>query len=468
MRRVSSSPSVARMADPTHASPPDHRAGLRAVIPLSEETVLSTRGQHLPSLLLGPPALTRRPSTLRNEPREIDNGDLERVHSVTASWAGGERHDKHDGRLSAGAAALMAPQMRSQRLIGNSNPRYRWEQYFKTDEELKKMKKPLRQYYERNNFLIQQYLYIDRLLDSSLPHSLIDEYNHDPPAIHVPPTITEESPYGSMPPSPQILGAGRGDNADHGLSNGDTKKIKVKRTPKALYKLPEESTPLLITREDDPERGQIELPRWSPEEESDSGDKIVTLAIYINLVANTILLILKIIVTVLTSSLSVLASLVDAALDFLSTAIVWTTTRMISEKDMYAYPVGRRRLEPIGVLVFSIIMVTSFFQVALEGIQRMSGSDHSIVKLTIPAVAIMASTIIIKFLCWLWCRLIRNSSVQALAQDAMTDVVFNFFSIIFPLGGLFLSLGFSLSAPSPSCMRHLGGTMIRCGSNNVT
>jgi hypothetical protein len=34
----------------------------------------------------------------------------------------------------------------------------------------------------------------------------------------------------------------------------------------------------------------------------------------------------------------------------------------------------------------------------------------------------------------MWCRFINNSSVQALAQDAMTDVVFNIFSIIFPIG----------------------------------
>jgi hypothetical protein len=79
-------------------------------------------------------------------------------------------------------------------------------------------------------------------------------------------------------------------------------------------------------------------------------------------------------------------------------------------------------------------MITSFFQVAIEGFSRMTGKDHRIVQLTIPAVAIMSSTVVIKFLCWLWCRLIRNSSVQALAQDAMTDVVFNTFSIIFPLG----------------------------------
>jgi hypothetical protein len=33
------------------------------------------------------------------------------------------------------------PQMRSMRLIGQSNPRYQWERYWKTDGELKKMTK---------------------------------------------------------------------------------------------------------------------------------------------------------------------------------------------------------------------------------------------------------------------------------------------------------------------------------------
>jgi cation diffusion facilitator family transporter len=177
-----------------------------------------------------------------------------------------------------------------------------------------------------------------------------------------------------------------------------------------------------------------------PEEDEDTDSPIVKLALYVNLSANTALLIMKIVVAVMTSSLSVVASLVDAALDFLSTVIVWFTSWMIARQDRYAYPVGRRRLEPIGVLVFSVIMITSFFQVGIEGISRLSGSDHTVVQLTVSAVAIMASTVVIKGLCWFWCRLIRNSSVQALAQDAMTDVVFNAFSIFFPLVGYFAKI----------------------------
>ena len=184
------------------------------------------------------------------------------------------------------------------------------------------------------------------------------------------------------------------------------------------------------------------IPAFSPEEEDSSSSRTVTFAIYLNLIANTVLLVMKFVVALLTSSVSVLASLVDAALDFLSTAIIWITTHLVSRKsssDLYTYPVGRRRLEPIGVLVFSVIMITSFFQVALEALNKLVGDDHQIIQLTPSAIGIMLATVVIKGLCWVWCRFIRHSSVQALAQDALTDVVFNSFSIVFPLAGYYLS-----------------------------
>lgn len=296
---------------------------------------------------------------------------------------------------------------------------------------------PRRQYYERTNSLIQQYIYIDRLLDSSLPHDLLNEYNNTPGSgspshswnVEIPPTITEESRSQSFERGESSTSLG--ENLNGTLSK------KVKRTPREIYKVSNETTPLLTfedaSDDEDHEGPKPEIPDME-DDSVESGDKIVQVAIYVNLVANAILLMGKIAVIVLTSSLSVLASLVDAALDFLSTAIVWTTTRMIEHQDQYLYPVGRRRLEPIGVLVFSIIMVTSFFQVALECFSRLNSGDHSIIQLGLPAIIIMSTTVFIKALCWLWCRLIKNSSVQALAQDAATDVVFNIFSIIFPLG----------------------------------
>ena len=329
-----------------------------------------------------------------------------------------------------------------------------------------------RQYYEKNNFLVDSYTYIDRLLDSSLPHNLIQEYNH-PGQPHIPQTISEEP--SSSPSDEARLSDG---SADRPQENGSSTKHKVKRTPKALYKLPDEDTPLLGDNAD----GKLAKSNTAEDDVVESGSRIVAIAIYINLAANAILLAGKIAVIVLTSSLSVLASLVDAALDFLSTAIVWTTTKLIAHQDRDAYPVGRRRLEPIGVLVFSVIMITSFFQVFLECFNRLTGHDHTIVQLSPSAVIIMASTVVIKLACWFWCRLIKNSSVQALAQDALTDVIFNTFSIIFPLigyyaqiwfldalGGLLLSLYviFNWSRTTTTHIRHLTGAVASATDRNI-
>ncbi|OOF99904.1 hypothetical protein ASPCADRAFT_402564 [Aspergillus carbonarius ITEM 5010] len=318
---------------------------------------------------------------------------------------------------------------------------------------LKKMPKPMREYYERNNDLISQYVYIDRLLDSSLPHRLIVDYHTNQPAE--PPAVPNGQTYNT---------------ASHGTGDGQAPG-KIKRTPRNLYRIPSESSPLLppTIEERTPSPPEI-MP--TDDDFVDSGDRIVTVAIYVNFVANVLLLAAKIVAMTMTSSLSVLASLVDGALDFLSTAIVWTTTTLIRRQDRSLYPISRRRLEPLSILVFAVVMVTSFIQVAITSVSRLLSPDHSVVELSIPSTAVMASTVIVKLACWFWCRLIKNSSVQALAQDAMTDVIFNLFSILFPLigsltttwtidplGGLLLSLYiiYNWSATASEHIGHLTG-----------
>ncbi|OAQ99279.1 hypothetical protein LLEC1_02295 [Akanthomyces lecanii] len=379
-------------------------------------------------------------------------------------------HD--ESRLSQ---ILHGPQNRSMNLIGKSNPRYRWNSYWKTDEELQGMSAKLREYYERTNDLIQQYMYIDCLLDSTVPHELLNEYNAELEAsafrgVDIPNTISEE-------PDSSSLSGSTTDQFNGGVSYGSTNTLPplpssesanktpplpAKRTPKDIFRSSENLTmlpqnqaaeeeedirrsvaderrPLLQPDSKDLENGPRPLLPWLEDGEVDSNDPVVTLAIYVNLIANVVLLVGKIIVIISVPSMSVLASLVDAVLDFLSTAIVWTTTRLIasSSSDLDRYPVGRTRLEPLGVLVFSVIMVTSFCQVALQCIQRLMGTEHEVIELGVPAIAIMAGTVIIKGACWVWCRLVKNSSVRALAEDAKTDVIFNIGSILFPIVGFY-------------------------------
>lgn len=272
-------------------------------------------------------------------------------------------------------------EMRPYHLIGKSVPLASWEKYRKSDEEIKTVRnRKVRKYYEKQNELIDRYIEVDKLLDSGIPVSMLRVYGDDLQQFHI---------------NPQ-------DSRQGAPANIDT-----------------ESSPLIGTSRQ--EHGHI-----------------VMFAIYVNFFVNFVLLLGKIVVAVLTNSLSILASLVDSVLDFLSTVIIWLSTRLVGQHDWrtkHEYPVGRSRLEPIGVLVFSVLIVISFMQIANEAIQKLYKAEGHIVNLTLAAIVIMVLTIVVKIFCWLWCRTIKSSAVQALAQDAMTDIVFNFFSILFPLIG---------------------------------
>ncbi|KAB8232728.1 hypothetical protein ETB97_010467 [Aspergillus alliaceus] len=405
-----------------------------------EGEILSTRGQRLASLIR-----RRSISVQGREPYD----DSTRYDELAASRDYTE----------------VPPLERAVQLIGDVKPIYDWQLLYQDKSKLDGMRKGLRDYYERNNRLIEQYVYIDRLLDSSLPCRLIGEYQQSRSSASE--TFTGDTGHG------HVFG-NRHYAAVDGSEEPPQRQDRIKRTPRNLYRIPSECSHLLSEQGDEntltpiPSEGGLKDDSFV-----DNGARIVTVAIYVNFIANIVLLVAKIVVMSMTNSLSVLASLVDGALDFLSTAIVWVATTLVRKDDRHSYPISRRRLEPLSVLVFAVVMMTSFVQVAITSLSQLISSDKTLVNLTIPSIAVMASTVVVKLACWFWCRLIKNSSVQALAQDAQTDVVFNLFSILFPLigsftkswwvdplGGLLLSVYiiWNWSGTAGEHIRHLTGT----------
>lgn len=94
-------------------------------------------------------------------------------------------------------------------------------------------------------------------------------------------------------------------------------------------------------------------------------------------------------------------------------------------------------MEPLGIIVFAVVITTSFSQVLLESVQRLtSGENAEPIDLTPIAIGLLVANIFIKGALWLWCLTIKgSSSVQTLAQDHENDVVFNIASTIFPVIG---------------------------------
>lgn len=298
-------------------------------------------------------------------------------------------------------------EMRPFRLVGVSEPLCEWQDFRKDDQFLSSLKnKETRKFYEKQNDLIDRYSEIDHILETGFQIDMLREYGSDLREIHD--NITHQSNQKLQPGPP---------------SAADVTKKLVPRQG-VPYKFDEESA-LLNT------------------ENSGKHKRLVMLAIYINFAVNVLLLIGKVIVALLTNSLTIIASLVDSVLDFLSTAIIWISSRLVGIRDWKAkhlYPVGRSRLEPIGVLVFSVLIIVSFFQVGNEAVQRLLWGAHDTVAIGLDSIAIMSLTVVLKLFCYMWCKTIESSSVEALAQDALTDVIFNTISIVMPFLGHYFDI----------------------------
>ena len=171
------------------------------------------------------------------------------------------------------------------------------------------------------------------------------------------------------------------------------------------------------------------------------GEKHAKWAININVIANIILLAAKGIAATQSSSLSLIASLVDSALDLLCTLIIYTTNKLVQwriRRLQHKFPVGRRRLEPLGILAFSIIMIVSFLQILQESVGKLlpsSTSPHTTTMLPPTAIGALVATVVVKGIIWFGCIRVKTTQVQALAQDCKTDVFFNTLSLLFPLLG---------------------------------
>ena len=96
---------------------------------------------------------------------------------------------------------------------------------------------------------------------------------------------------------------------------------------------------------------------------------------YVSSGVNFILLIALILAVAFSGSLSLIASVLDSSLDMLSGIIMLLTAAAKRRVNLYRYPQGRERIEPVGVLVFSAIMGTASLMLIIKAIETLI--DHA-------------------------------------------------------------------------------------------
>jgi len=171
--------------------------------------------------------------------------------------------------------------------------------------------------------------------------------------------------------------------------------------------------------------------------------RLASFAINLSFYTNVLLTILKLFALISSGSMAVLASLADSFLDLLSGAVLFFSKRAAGRADRYEYPGGRRRLEPLGVVVFAAVMGVSSLQIVSEAARRLGqGASGDVVAISFqPFVqAVVGVTVGSKLLLALFCyraaAATGSSAVEAYAQDHRNDVVTNSFGVV----GLWLAV----------------------------
>jgi hypothetical protein len=100
----------------------------------------------------------------------------------------------------------------------------------------------------------------------------------------------------------------------------------------------------------------------------------VRFAVNASFIVNFCLFIIQMYAAISTGSLSLFATAADAFMDLVSSVVMLITSRMAARPSVYKYPVGRTRIETIGIIMFCCLMTTVAIQLIVSSPSHLTGS----------------------------------------------------------------------------------------------
>ncbi|XVE78791.1 hypothetical protein DITRI_Ditri14bG0006400 [Diplodiscus trichospermus] len=144
--------------------------------------------------------------------------------------------------------------------------------------------------------------------------------------------------------------------------------------------------------------------------------------------ANILLLAFKLYATIKSGSIAIAASTLDSLLDLMAGGILWLTHLSMKNTNIYKYPIGKLRIQPVGIIIFAAVMATLGFQVLVQAMEQLiedKPSEEMSSNQLVWMLTIMLSATVVKLALWLYCKSSSNKIVRAFAKDHYFDVVTN-------------------------------------------
>ncbi|KAI2784475.1 hypothetical protein F4815DRAFT_500872 [Daldinia loculata] len=179
---------------------------------------------------------------------------------------------------------------------------------------------------------------------------------------------------------------------------------------------------------DDEERLQVE-------EDARVAPKI-KFAVNASFTVNFCLFVIQLYAAVSTGSLSLFATAADAFMDLVSSFVMLITSRMAARASIYKYPVGRTRIETIGIILFCALMTTVAIQLLVESARTLGGGPSESKDLQIIPIVFVGIAIFAKGSLMFYCLTYRRyPSVHVFFIDHRNDIVVNVFGLVMSIVG---------------------------------
>ncbi|KAK1728606.1 cation efflux family protein [Colletotrichum acutatum] len=237
---------------------------------------------------------------------------------------------------------------------------------------------------------------------------------------------TDASTVDTYRPDPYDFGRHRRDNVSK-------KQMKIehpkgnKRKLKKFYNRQNELIDQFLGAEDE-ERQQVA-------EDARMGPKI-KFAVNASFTVNFCLFVIQLYAAVSTGSLSLFATAADAFMDLVSSFVMLITSRMAARPSVYKYPVGRTRIETIGIILFCALMTTVAIQLLVESGRSLGEGKRASEQLHIIPIVIVGVAIFAKASLMIYCFAYRKfPSVHVFFIDHRNDIVVNSFGLIMSVVG---------------------------------
>ncbi|KAI8945881.1 cation efflux family-domain-containing protein [Xylaria longipes] len=130
------------------------------------------------------------------------------------------------------------------------------------------------------------------------------------------------------------------------------------------------------------------------------------------------------------------ASTGSLSVDLVSSFIIWITSRLAAKPSVYKYPVGRTRIETIGIILFCSLLTTVAVELLIESIRTLAGGARESEPLQIIPLSFVGTAIVTKSSLMLYCLFYRRyPSVHVFYIDHRNDIVVNSFGLTLSIIG---------------------------------